>query len=117
MTKDHKDLIARLMRGFPLDQLAGEVMQSLVDRVAELEAFVQAEGDAHYSHREFEKIEAERDSWRDVAKSITTDVKMLYDAAKDFHENWYSETFGDLAYEELEKVLDAIKVSDHNGPE
>jgi len=28
-------------------------------RIEELEAFVVAEGDAHYSHREFEKMEAE----------------------------------------------------------
>jgi len=78
------------------------------DRIKELEDFVQAEGAAHYSHREFEKMEAERDSWREVAAAITTDVRMLYEAAKDFHDNWCSEAFGDITHEELGKVLDAL---------
>lgn len=78
-------------------------------RILELETFVVAEGDAHYSHREFEKMEAERESWQKVAASVTADVKMLYEAAKDFHENWLSDAFGEITHEELGKALAAVK--------
>ena len=86
-----------------------QLVAGYVVRIKELEDFVQAEGAVHYSHREFEKMEAERDSWRDVAASTAADVKMLYEAAKDFHQEYKSEAFGEIAYEELEKALDFVK--------
>ncbi len=94
-----------------IENRQAERIEGLLARIKELEDFVQAEGAAHYSHKEFEKMEAERDSWREVAASITADVKMLYEAAKDFHQEYKSEAFGEIAYEELEKALDAVKSS------
>lgn len=89
-------------------------IKRMSDRIEELEAFLVAEGDLHYSHREFEKMESERDSWRDVAASVTADVKMLYDAAKDFHVNHRSEIFGDSTCDELERILDAVSAIDYD---
>lgn len=59
-----------------MSDLVGKLRKA-VDRIEELETFITAEGDAHYSHREFEKMESDRDSWRKVAASTAVDVKKL----------------------------------------
>lgn len=77
------------------------------------------------SERAFDKYETVADSGRMIAEraakanggpeSHIEKLQLVHEAAKDFFENWQSETFGDLAHDELERALSDMESTDQTG--